>query len=52
MLRSAATSADYLSDTIANYLNLSHLEEGRLKLNLERVAVGPAIVSPVLERLQ
>ena len=30
---SAANSADYLQDTIANYLNLSRIEEGELKLS-------------------
>lgn len=50
VLRAAAHSADYLSATIANYLNLGKLEGSRLELELEDVALGPAIVAPLFER--
>jgi two-component system NtrC family sensor kinase len=50
-LRSAANSADYLNSTIANYLNLSRLEEGSLTLSLDRVALQRTVLTPVLERL-
>jgi two-component system NtrC family sensor kinase len=50
-LRSAAASADYLNATIANYLNLSRLEEGSLKLTLSDVSVQRVIAAPLLERL-
>jgi signal transduction histidine kinase len=51
VLRSVAGSADYLTGTIANYLNLSRLEEGELRLNPVRLPFGPRIVRPLLERL-
>jgi signal transduction histidine kinase len=50
-LRSAAHSADYLQATIANYLNLSRLEEGELRLALEDVPLQRALVAPLVERL-
>ena len=50
-LRSAAHSADYLQTTIANYLNLSRLEEGELPLALEDVPLQKAVVAPLVERL-
>jgi two-component system NtrC family sensor kinase len=50
-LRSAAHSADYLQATIANYLNLSRLEEGELRLTLEEVPLQEAVVAPLVERL-
>jgi two-component system NtrC family sensor kinase len=50
-LRSAAHSADYLYDTIANYLNLSRLEEGQLRLELRDVPVQAAVVAPLFDRL-
>jgi len=49
-LRAAAHSADYLSATIANYLNLGKLEGSRLELELEDVAIGPEVVEPLVER--
>lgn len=51
VLKSAANSADYLHNTIANYLNLSRIEEGALKLELSEAAFVSEIIKPVLERL-
>jgi two-component system, NtrC family, sensor kinase len=50
-LRSAAYSADYLQATISNYLNLSRLEEGEMRLALEDVPLQEAVVAPLVERL-
>jgi signal transduction histidine kinase len=49
-LRSAAYSADYLQATIANYLNLSRLEEGKLRLELQDVPLQRAVLGPLVER--
>ena len=51
VLRSAANSADYLHATIANYLNLSRLEEGSLRVALAETPVQRSIAAPLLERL-
>jgi two-component system NtrC family sensor kinase len=50
-LRSSAHAADYLHATIANYLNLSRLEEGDLGLELRDVPLKREVVQPLLERL-
>ena len=50
VLRSAALSADYLRDTIANYLNLTRIEEGALGLSLGRVRLRRDVVEPLFER--
>ena len=50
-LKSASSSADYLQMTIANYLNLSRIEEGRLKLETVESDLGKDIVPAVIERL-
>jgi two-component system NtrC family sensor kinase len=50
-LRSSAYSADYLQATIANYLNLSRLEEGELRLELRDVSLRREVVAPLVERL-
>jgi signal transduction histidine kinase len=50
-LKSAASSADYLNSTIANYLSLSRIEEGGLKLKLARVTLLDTIINPVISRL-
>jgi signal transduction histidine kinase len=50
-LRSSAYSADYLQATIANYLNLSRLEDGELRLDLRHVELKREVVAPLLERL-
>jgi two-component system NtrC family sensor kinase len=51
ILKAAANSADYLNTTIANYLNLSRIEEGELKLKLGTVLLRQEIVDPVIQRL-
>ena len=51
LLRAAASSADYLHDTIANYLNLARIEEGGLVLRLTDVSYARDIVVPVVARL-
>ncbi len=51
VLKSAANSADYLHNTIANYLNLSRIEEGVLKLELSDATFASDIIRPVVERL-
>jgi two-component system NtrC family sensor kinase len=50
-LRTAAASADYLQDTIANYLNLSRIEEGEIRLALKRVFYLRDVIMPVVERI-
>ena len=51
LLKAASISADYLRDTIANYLNLSRIEEGELKLRLSEVRFRRDIIGPLLERV-
>ena len=51
LLKAAANSADYLQDTIANYLNLSRIEEGALGLQLTEVNFYRDIIIPVVDRL-
>ena len=51
ILKAASNSAYYLNATIANYLNLSRIEEGELSLKLKTVKVREAIVEPVIQRL-
>lgn len=51
-LRAAAESADSLRDTIANYLSLSQIEEGRLEPSRAEVRVRTEVVSPLLARLR
>jgi signal transduction histidine kinase len=51
ILKAASNSADYLRDTIANYLNLSRIEEGELRLRWSVVAVRADILAPVLDRV-
>lgn len=51
LLKAASISADYLRDTIANYLNLSRIEEGELKLHLAEVRFCPGVIEPLLDRL-
>jgi two-component system NtrC family sensor kinase len=50
-LRSSAYSADYLQATIANYLNLSRLEEDDLGVDVREVALRGEVVGPLLDRL-
>jgi len=51
LLKSASTSADYLQATIFNYLNLTRIEEGGVRLRLSRVAALDEVIRPVLEGL-
>ncbi len=51
ILKAASSSADYLNYTIANYLNMSRIEEGALKLNLGEIAIHKDIIDSVIERL-
>jgi len=51
LLKSAANSADYLHDTIANYLNLARIEEGDLRLRASEVRFAQDVVDPVVHRL-
>jgi two-component system NtrC family sensor kinase len=51
LLKAASVSADYLRDTIANYLNLSRMEEGELKLHLAEVRFRRDVIEPILDRL-
>jgi len=51
VLKSAINSADYLHATIANYLNLSRIEEGALILDLRETNFVADVITPVSERL-
>ncbi|HUV31365.1 MAG TPA: cache domain-containing protein [Acidobacteriota bacterium] len=51
VLKAASNSADYLSGTIANYLNLSRIEEGEFRLQPGTVPVRAEIIDPVIQRL-
>jgi len=51
VLKSSAKSADYLNSTIANFLNLSRIEEGELRLKLWKVPLRKAIIDPAIQRL-
>lgn len=52
VLKSSARSADYLNSTIANFLNLSRIEEGELKLKISSVSLKENIIEPAANRLQ
>jgi two-component system NtrC family sensor kinase len=52
VLKSSARSADYLNSTIANFLNLSRIEEGELKLKISSVRLKENIIEPAANRLQ
>jgi two-component system NtrC family sensor kinase len=51
LLKAASVSADYLRDTIANYLNLSRIEEGELRLRLSEVNFRSDVIGPLLDRV-
>jgi len=51
VLKASSASADYLNFTIANYLNLSRMEEGELKLSLGVTELRESIVEPAVELL-
>lgn len=50
LLKAAASSADYLNDTIANYLSLARIEEGALNLQLTEIDYLHDIIIPVVAR--
>jgi two-component system NtrC family sensor kinase len=51
VLKSSARSADYLNTTIANFLNLSRIEEGALNLKLAKILLRSRIIDPVIQLL-
>ncbi len=51
VLKSSAKSADYLNSTIMNFLNLSRIEEGELRLKLWKVSLCHGIIEPAVQRL-
>jgi two-component system NtrC family sensor kinase len=51
VLKSSAYSADYLNSTIANFLNLSRIEEGELKLKTSKLLLRDIIIEPAIQRL-
>jgi two-component system NtrC family sensor kinase len=51
ILKAASNSADYLNATIANFLNLSRIEEGELKIKTTAVPFRKTVIDPVLQRL-
>jgi two-component system, NtrC family, sensor kinase len=51
VLKSSAKSADYLNSTIMNFLNLSRIEEGELRLKLWKVSLCQGIIDPAVQRL-
>jgi len=51
ILKACSNSADYLHSTIANFLNLSRIEEGELRLKLRLTDIRHDIAEPVMLRL-
>jgi two-component system NtrC family sensor kinase len=51
-LDSVAQSLDYFQDMIQNYLDLSRLEKGELKVNKAQVLLHTQVVEPILDGLQ
>lgn len=51
LLKSSAKSADYLNRTIANFLNLSRIEEGALKLKIEEFNPCETLCKLAVQRL-
>lgn len=51
VLKSSARSADYLNSTIANFLNLSRIEDGELKLKPVNVKLKEDLIDPTINRL-
>ena len=50
ILKAAANSADYLQNTIANYLDLSRIEEGELRLRPATVSFLDEVILPLVDR--
>jgi two-component system, NtrC family, sensor kinase len=51
-LKACSSSADYLNATIGNFLNLSRIEEGEIRLKLRTVRIRPEVVDHVTELLR
>jgi len=52
ILKACSSSADYLNSTIGNFLDLSRIEEGEMKLKLRTVNLRLEITDPVALRLK
>ena len=50
-LESVAHSLEYFNDMIKNYLDLSRLEKGELKVNKKSVSLHNDVIMPILEEL-
>lgn len=50
-LESVAKSLRYFREMIANYLDLSRLEKGELRVNSTRVALHSDVIAPIVEAL-
>ena len=51
-LKACSSSADYLNATIGNFLNLSRIEEGEIKLKLRLVRIRLDVIDHVTELLR
>ncbi|MFO7524726.1 MAG: cache domain-containing protein [Ignavibacteriaceae bacterium] len=51
VLKSSSRSADYLQSTISNFLNLSRIEEGELKLKPVKLKLKENLIEPAINRL-
>jgi two-component system, NtrC family, sensor kinase len=51
-LKACSSSADYLNATIGNFLNLSRIEEGEIRLKLRKVHIRRDVVDHVTELLR
>jgi signal transduction histidine kinase len=51
-LKACSSSADYLNATIGNFLNLSRIEEGEIRLKLRKVHIRQEVVDHVTELLR
>jgi len=50
-LDSVGKSLDYFNDMIKNYLDLSRLEKGELRVTKKSVVINPEVVIPIIEEL-
>ncbi|MCX6065561.1 MAG: HAMP domain-containing sensor histidine kinase, partial [Chloroflexi bacterium] len=51
-LKACSSSADYLNATIGNFLNLSRIEEGEIRLKLRKVNIRRDVIDHVTELLR
>ena len=51
-LKACSSSADYLNATIGNFLNLSRIEEGEIRLKLRKVHIRKEVIDHVTELLR